>query len=547
MSTEKPRDVAAFPITGRQAVRLVVGILWLGIAQLWFGFSLGTAAPGFTLLSSAVGFAIIVGAVFVRGEEAEMRFDLALLCGSFLFLLTDAHSIIGARFPSDEVAFVQQGTGWLLQGHDPFGANYAITFKTFGVLFGTPTLAGKTVYQVAYPAGSFLLLAPFVALLGVHSYAYLGATFVGLLAAVAILTRRLPTRFWGLLALLLLLPPVGDLLLSVLDFLYLPFVLLAFLGVERFQAPEAGRAWRWLSPVFLGIACSVKQDPWFLVPFLVIMVAMTARERRGRPWPAALRYVVLVGVTFLVINLPFIVWNPGAWLTSTLHPLTTPAVPWGIGVGTLLLVFGTGAYSLFSVAGLMAYASGLAFYIRFYARLKPAAPLLAVMPFLLTNRNPGVYFYMAPVVFVYLCVVLHVPSAGLVTARRTLIAVGAAAGCAALIAAGAGLAIRSPLSAQVASATATERYFTATVEVVNHGSSALEPHFIVTEGIIPDEPATVLEGPALVMPGREATYVVRTPEILGLPAPHGTTAFEIDVTTTSPDTFAVSSVGTCAC
>ncbi|MGO8686460.1 MAG: hypothetical protein ACLQT7_04625 [Candidatus Dormibacteria bacterium] len=547
MSVAEPRALPAFPISARQMIRFVIGILWLGASQSWFGAPLGTPSPGFTVIAAGFGFVAIGGAMLVRGEEAQRRFDLLLLGFSVLFLLFAMYTWVGSVFESDEVAFGQQGAAFLLQGHDPFTANYAAALGAFGVRFGTPTLAGTVVHQFSYPAGSLLLLAPLVALLGFHSYAFLAGNFLATMASVAILVRRLPAQFLGALALLLLLQPIYFLLASCLDPLFLPFILVALLEVERFRAPDAGALARWASPVCLGIACSVKQNPWFLVPFLIVMAVMAARDRRARQWVAGLTYAGLVALTFLLVNLPFIIWSPSAWLAGALHPLTTPAVPWGLGMGTLLLLFGTGAFSLFSVSAVLAWISELLLYVRFYSRLKPAAPLLAVLPLMLTNRNPAEYFVLAPLLFAFLCAIVGPVSLPIVTGRHALVAAAALAGCLAVVVATAGLAVRPPLSVVIDTESASAHYFTATIEVVNHGSSTLTPHFIVSQDIIPEEPATVLDGPARLLPGASAAYRIRTPEIAGLPGPGQTTNFVVYASTTSPDTFAASPVAVCPC
>jgi uncharacterized membrane protein len=546
MSTASPRAPIAFPITARQMVRFVIGILWLGASQTWYGFPINTPSPEFTVAAAGFGMVAIIGAVLVRTEEAERRFDLLLLCFSAIFLLFSMYIWVGSTFDSDEVVQAQQGAALLIHGHNPYTANYAASLNLFGVRFGTPTLGGSIVAQFSYPAGSLLLLAPLVALMGLHSYAVLIGTFLGLMVALVIMVRRMPPQFLGVLALMVLLQPVFFLIPSCLDLLFLPFLLLAFLDVERFLAPGVGWAARWLSPVFLGIACSIKQNPWFLVPFMVVMVVMAARDRRIRPWTAGLSYLGLVALTFLLVNLPFIIWSPSAWLAGTLHPITTAAVPWGIGMGTLILLFGTGAFSLFGVAAILAWLAELLLYIRYHARLKPTAPLLAVIPLLISTRNPAEYFVLAPLLFAFACVVVGPVSVPLQRWRRSLVAAGALAGCLAVVAAGAGLAVRPPLSVVVDRATATTKYFTATVDVINHASSALAPHFIVSEGLIPQQPASVLEGPVWLMPGASAEYLIRTPQVSGLPGPGQTTSFVIYATTTSPNTFAVSPVAVCA-
>lgn len=531
-------------ITGAQVTRLIIGVIWLGFSQQWFFEPLRTPAPGLTLLAGAIGMVTILSALLVRGDRWEQRLDIGLLAGSLLFLLLYVVAATYSTFASDEVAFGQQAAVFLLHGHDPYTASYATTFHTYGVSYGTPTLGGGKVTQLSYPAASFLLLVPFVLLLGAHSYAYIGAVYLGVAASVWMLARSLPRQVWPAFALLFILPPVQSLLLNDLDFLYLPFLIASYRWLDSFQDPAHNGVARWLSPLLLGAACSVKQNPWFLVPFVLVMAVMIARSRGQNPWTVGARYAGAVALAFLAINLPFIIWSPSGWVAGTLHPLITAAVPWGIGFGTLLLLWGTGSYAWFGLAGVIAWVAALLVYLRFYSRLWMLGPLLAVLPLLFTNRNPAQYFTVAPFLCVFVGAVLRVPPPPMVRGRRTLSLAAVVAGCAAVAISVAGLAMPSPLSVRVLSASATTDSFTATVGVMNRGTRAMAPHFIVTVGVIPDEPATVMSGPARIRPGTRAVYVIRAAEMSGMPSRGSTTTFEIDATTASPNTFVSSPVAT---
>ena len=94
-------------------------------------------------------------------------------------------------------------------------------------------------------------------------------------------------------------------------------------GVGTGSPPGEGPAWPggW-GPVALGIACSIKQTPWFCIPFLVIGVALVAHRSGRNPWPPAARYLGIVVGIFVLVNLPFIIWSPVAWWNGMLLPFS---------------------------------------------------------------------------------------------------------------------------------------------------------------------------------------------------------------------------------
>ncbi|HEV2426745.1 MAG TPA: hypothetical protein VGS61_00840, partial [Acidimicrobiales bacterium] len=222
---------------------------------------------------------------------------------------------------------------------DPYTSSLASAVNLLPSSSGywTYLVDGGHVASVSYPAGSFLLQAPLVAL-GLN---HLSTDWLDLAAWVAtalILYRALPLAIRWLSPLLLLTGAfAGTFADGGTDALFLPFLVLAVWRWDRFVDAARPRAMRWLSPLALGVACSIKQSPWICVPFLLLGVAFEARAAGASAARAAARYGALTAAAFLTLNLPFIAWGPRAWWHGTLLPLFSPLVPDGQGLVTLAL------------------------------------------------------------------------------------------------------------------------------------------------------------------------------------------------------------------
>ena len=119
------------------------------------------------------------------------------------------------------------------------------------------------------------------------------------------------------------------------DALFVPFMMLAALRWDDFVTRRGPRWTGWLGPVALGVACSIKQTPWFCVPFFFLVIALEARRHDVKVLGTVARYASLVAAPFVAINIAFIVWSPGAWLHGVLLPLTQPLLPDGQGLVSL--------------------------------------------------------------------------------------------------------------------------------------------------------------------------------------------------------------------
>ncbi|HLZ59265.1 MAG TPA: hypothetical protein VKR06_20170 [Ktedonosporobacter sp.] len=234
--------------------------------------------------------------------------------------------------------------------------------------------------KVSYPALSFLTLVPFVQL-GIYNV--LPFYILCYLAIVAIAWKvvRPELRPWVILLSLANVPMWTSAVGGNLDILYILLVIVAWLLRDR----------RWSSALFLGLAIASKQPAWFFVPFYALLVW------RQYSFKEACYRLTIAGMLALAINLPFILWNPQAFLAGTLAPMGDPMFPMGVGIiglsiTHLLPYFPTTVYTaLEAVAMLLA----LLCYWRICRRFPEAAFLLAIVPLFFAWRSLPSYFYCA--------------------------------------------------------------------------------------------------------------------------------------------------------
>ena len=234
--------------------------------------------------------------------------------------------------------------------------------------------------KVSYPALSFLTLLPFAWLNDYNILPFYLLCHL-LLIAIALVFARRALRPWilvfGVASVFMWTPTFGD----TLDMLYTLFVVIAWLLRDH----------RWRSSLFLGLAIASKQIAWLFAPFYFIMTW------RHYGLKEALYRLAIAGGIGLAINLPFILWNPHAWLAGILAPVVDPMFPLGIGfielsINHLLPFFPTWVYAVLEV---IAWFASLAWYWRLSKEHPESAMLLAVVPFFFAWRSLPSYFYCA--------------------------------------------------------------------------------------------------------------------------------------------------------
>ena len=235
------------------------------------------------------------------------------------------------------------------------------------------------VSRPSYPALSFLLITPFVALGWDTNRLYV----LCLIAAMALVVMRTPTglRPFMLTAVLGAASLAAFTVSGSADLLYVLPLAAAWLWRER----------RW-SALAYGVAAATKQLAWFFAPFYLIAVVTMHGWREG------LRRAALAAAVFAATNLPFILWHPVDWLEGVTTPLSEPMFPRGAGI----IFLGTnGGLPLLPATAYLAL-EGLCMLVCLVVawRSRRTSPelgvVLALVPLFFAWRSLFSYFFLVP-------------------------------------------------------------------------------------------------------------------------------------------------------
>ena len=537
-------------------------LVWVAVLASALNFwGAWSAGPWAALLAPVLVLTALVGAVLVwtlsRPMSPAMR-HFGLISALVAAAASQGTGIHLRRFyTTDSAAFNQVATRLLLDGHNPYASSMAGAARLLHPAsnYWTYQVDGAHTLNVAYPAGSFLIQAPFMAL-GLHNMVSDWVDLAAwLITAVLIYLMVPPVLRW--LAPLLLLTGIfiGPFASGGTDALFVPFLVVAVWRWDRF--PDRAVSWlpSWVGPAALGMACSIKQSPWFCIPFLMVGVASEARRSGRRPIVTALRYGAIVGTVFLAVNIPFIVWSPSDWLRGIFLPMVDPLVADGQGAVALALHGLTGGVVMpwLSAAAAMALVAMLVAFALWEPRLKRA--WLFLVPIVLYLPDRSLANYLSDFVPAALVAALCVADA---TARTDARGPGkwsarVAAGVPALASLTLiGLAFTSaPLDVTVDGATVNGvatadgglNFRQIVVTVHNNADRALTPHFMISSG--GGHPnafwrSGLLRGTNPVAPGATTVFVLR-PTSYFAPPPLGQ-KWLVAAYTSSPNALSTSSL-----
>ena len=393
-----PGDVAALTLVQQCAWTLVWAAVLASALNFWGSWSAGWWAA---LAAPVLVLAALVGAVAVWTVRHPVGRTLqavglgAALATAALSQGTAIH--LRHWYATDSAAFNQIATRLLLDGHNPYPASMASAGRLLhpAAAYWTYQTDGGHVLRVSYPAGSFLLQAPVMAL-GLTHLATDWIDLAAWLVTAVLVFCMLPAYLRWLGPLLLMTGAfLGPFTNGGTDALFVPFLVVAVWRWDRF--PGRATPWlpSWVGPVALGIACSVKQTPWFCVPFLVVGVVCEARRAGAGPLRTGARYLALVAGTFVVINLPFLVWSPTAWFHGAFLPVVEPLVPDGQGLVSLALHGLTGGVvtAWITAAAALALVALLAAFSLWEARIKRVWLFLVPLVLFLPDRSLANYLF----------------------------------------------------------------------------------------------------------------------------------------------------------
>ncbi len=306
--------LAAF-VAGCFAWRVALGLWETGVAPFHAGLQLESA------LASLLGFAMFFLAASERRENAWQKHLFVAGGLAFLFALTVQASFLRDRrfeygTTNDALAYVDEAARVFRSGRNPYEAplSQGLAAQRLPLETQTPLTNGALTSRLAYPPGSFLLVLPFT--FGPRPELPYLVAFFGL----AILAfKRNKARALTMLAATGLFTPVSyHATHGVTDFLWIFFAALA-LSTENLL----------LAGATFGVACLVKQQAWLLAPYLIFRI----HHAYGRT--GMIRFSGAAVGIFLAGVVPFLYWNPAAFVAGILEPFRAPMVPFGEGLAGL--------------------------------------------------------------------------------------------------------------------------------------------------------------------------------------------------------------------
>ena len=361
------------------------GIVAIAIMAALFDRHLAVGSSG---LAPDDLLAIVVAVALPLLAHLRVRPATRDLIATSLVLMTFAMvgfaCIIAVPYHADAVAAVHRMAELFLSGQNAY-AVFDLPEALARFPYMDPELAthleGRAVlHSYSYPALSFLVVAPFVALgLGDIRWVYLGMILV--IAVVVISRLRIAWRPMALATIVGNAIVIRQPILAGIDPTWALLVIGAWLALRR----------AWLSPILLGLAFAARQTAWFVAPFYLALVW----QRSGRR--EAVRRGSIAAAVAIAVNLPFAARAPERFIDGVTAPILGALEPDGVGLVRFALA-GIGPLLprvLYGALALVIFAALLAAYVRWRHRLTSAPLAWPFLPLYFAWRSLQNYFVLA--------------------------------------------------------------------------------------------------------------------------------------------------------
>jgi hypothetical protein len=330
---------------------------------------------------------VVVGALPVLAVariRPSARDALATGLALATFVLAAMALLIGKGYHVDAVTVPHVAAQHLLAGENPYRVfDLPEALAQFGI---NPDLVthfedGSVVHTLSYPALSFLLVTPFIAL-GATDIRWIYLAEIVVLVLILLRKVRLPWRPLVSAGVVGNTVIVRQNILAGVDPTWWALLTLAWIFVES----------RWLSPIAVGLAVASRQPAWFGAPFYLVGVW----RRNGRA--EAVRRAVIVTVAAVVPNLPFMIDSPREFFDGVGGPLFAALPADGVGfvrfalVGVLPLL----PRALYGVLAAVSFVALLALLWRFWRSVPIGALTFPFVPLYLAWRSLQNYFGAIP-------------------------------------------------------------------------------------------------------------------------------------------------------
>jgi len=362
--------------------------------RLWSAaYEVGIGPAIIVVLSFAVGVQIAVLSAADIDLEAHGR-TIGYVVTVALTLFTIGlswYSGVLPRLGSDVIAFSSYAAELVVEGGNPFVQSMAPAAE----LPGHPdrwTLRqdGSRVVSWSYPGGTLWLYGTQYATIGRSPVGIRLTSILGVGALSAALVYLLPSVY----------APAGPLSLLMSQNEWLAAA--GGLNDMFWVLPTCVALWLWaterrvLSAATLGVACAMKQQPWLIALFMAVWVLKDADSAQAFAHDAS-QYIGAGLATFTLLNLPWLLSDPMAWVDAVLVPIAgdeSPLVSTGVGIAALnSAADGVISRSAFELLIPAAVVGMLAVYWYWFSQIKWAAWLASPMVLFWAPRSLPSYFH----------------------------------------------------------------------------------------------------------------------------------------------------------
>ena len=362
------------------SLTIFFALLLIGLIEFTVVFTVGFASVDVDILGENTS------QVFTSFDNTFAYNDATALCHQAVINFIDGDNpyveanigsaLAGYDVPLDKLTPLREGR---FAEVFPYPATEQIELIAQEAVDNPQNIPPELESKLGYPAGCFLVPAPF-AILGIGDLRFV--YFLIILPVLVYAVWKTPPRFriFIVAALLISLEFWNSLAAGETGFLCFPFLLLAWI---------LPRKRLWLPALCLGIAVAIKQVAWFFLPFYLILIF------REEGLKKALSSLAIIAATFLVFNAPYIIGDPGLWLTSVMSPITDNLFPLGVGIITLVTSGIVDAQSplIFSILELVVFGLAIIWYFRYCLRYPNTGPILAILPLFFAWRSLWPYFF----------------------------------------------------------------------------------------------------------------------------------------------------------
>lgn len=390
---------------GRILLVAVAALMMQLGSQLWSLVAPGGwAAVVLIIYAYGTGLGLVVAAL-IDVDVDRWGYHIAAWCGFVAVAGVVAVLVLtpGTRFGTDALLFSRYSADLLLSGENPFAQSMAPALDIYSgsIMHVTPQVDGGEIDSLSYPAGMVWVFIPQAAS-GLGGVNLAETLLVIAVAILAFLVLESPPAI-ALMPIIAMLGARNLIWASVGGVLDVLWVLPLLVSMRFWHQERFGRA-----ALVFGLAAGTKQTVWPIAAALAIWLwndADDLAEFRDR----ASTCLANGSTGFLVLNFPFMIWNPRAWMTSVLTPIESGAAMIHQGVGpTLLTVAGVyglpdSYYTLLAVASTIVV---LGLYALYWDRAKWAAWVVpALILFWYYRSLPSYFTFFLPVG--YYAVLLH--------------------------------------------------------------------------------------------------------------------------------------------